>query len=229
MLTTDTLHTARQRAADHGGLCRSLAAMMDGELAEAFGGLADRLAAESALAATVSDVEASIALHGIRAARLAGEALRRGVALPLPEALADSLRGASSAIEGESLLLMAWTTIGALLCGPDWARPPMRKVEAGDGVIVYVSDAPESAPTANAPAEPTAKVGKESRALALLVEHPDWTDVRIAKEAGCARTSLARMPLYTAARRVQAAPARPIPKARHDRRTGAKDAEAADE
>jgi len=40
----------------------------------------------------------------------------------------------------------------------------------------------------------------EARALAVLVEHPEWSDLRIAKEAGVNRTQLYRYPRYRAAR-----------------------------
>ena len=42
----------------------------------------------------------------------------------------------------------------------------------------------------------------EARALALLVAHPDWTDVRIAKEAGLNRTTLYKYPMYIASRKL---------------------------
>ena len=40
----------------------------------------------------------------------------------------------------------------------------------------------------------------EARALAVLTDHPEWSDDEIANVAGCNRTSLYRLPKYTAAR-----------------------------
>ncbi len=40
----------------------------------------------------------------------------------------------------------------------------------------------------------------EAKALALLVQHPEWNDTEIASHVPCSRTSLYRWPRYTAAR-----------------------------
>lgn len=41
----------------------------------------------------------------------------------------------------------------------------------------------------------------QARALAILVQHPEWSDKQIAKEAGVSRTSLYRWPTYVDARK----------------------------
>jgi hypothetical protein len=46
-------------------------------------------------------------------------------------------------------------------------------------------------------------VRKGTLALALLIEHPEWPDVRIAAEVGCDRTTLFRNPKFRAARAMQ--------------------------
>ena len=43
----------------------------------------------------------------------------------------------------------------------------------------------------------------EARALALLVEHPDWTDKQIAKHVSCHAKSLYRWPRFVAARQAE--------------------------
>jgi hypothetical protein len=55
---------------------------------------------------------------------------------------------------------------------------------------------------ATAPPSPDVlpKVGKQARALALLYEHPEWSDGDIAERVPCNRTSLYRMEKYQAAR-----------------------------
>lgn len=47
---------------------------------------------------------------------------------------------------------------------------------------------------------PRERIGKEAMALAVLADHPDWPDERIAELAGCNRSSLYRMPRYMMAR-----------------------------
>lgn len=44
---------------------------------------------------------------------------------------------------------------------------------------------------------------KGTLAVALLLEHPDWTDVRIAAAVGCDRTTLYRNPRFQKARALQ--------------------------
>jgi hypothetical protein len=56
----------------------------------------------------------------------------------------------------------------------------------------------------------------EDRALALLVAHPDWTDVQIAKAADVRRTTLYDYPKYKAAR----ASLKDGKRCRNDRRKG---------
>ncbi len=47
-----------------------------------------------------------------------------------------------------------------------------------------------------------AAVNKEAMALAILAQHPDWSDAEIARNAGCSRTSLYRWPKYVQAREI---------------------------
>ncbi len=53
---------------------------------------------------------------------------------------------------------------------------------------------------------------KEARALATLVEHPEWSDIKIAKEAGCHVRSLYRWKAFTGARVAQKEVKADIPK-----------------
>lgn len=46
------------------------------------------------------------------------------------------------------------------------------------------------------------KLGKRAMALAVLQQHPDWTNERIAHAIGCARTTLSRWPDFQQARRI---------------------------
>jgi len=48
-----------------------------------------------------------------------------------------------------------------------------------------------------------AKLDLDSRACGLLVVHPGWSDAKIARELGCYRTSLYRLPQFKTARKVQ--------------------------
>jgi len=53
-------------------------------------------------------------------------------------------------------------------------------------------------------AEPDgAALTSEAKALALLVEHPDWTDTKIAKNVPCSRQTLYAWPTYRKARGIQ--------------------------
>jgi hypothetical protein len=45
---------------------------------------------------------------------------------------------------------------------------------------------------------------KRALALAVLQQHPEWSDTRIAKAAGCSRTTLYRWPFYVKARELLA-------------------------
>jgi hypothetical protein len=49
-------------------------------------------------------------------------------------------------------------------------------------------------------ADDAEKASLEARALAMLVDHPDWSDTRIADTLGCNRGSLYRLEKYKAAR-----------------------------
>ncbi len=57
------------------------------------------------------------------------------------------------------------------------------------------------APSAESPAVPAlSTLGKEARALALLMDHPEWTDAEIARNVPCNRTSIYRFGKYMEAR-----------------------------
>jgi predicted DNA-binding protein (UPF0251 family) len=59
-----------------------------------------------------------------------------------------------------------------------------------------------------APKEGEAQVTATGEALAVvkMIEHPDWTDEKIAKEIGVSRTTLYDWPQFKAARAVQKEP-----------------------
>ena len=44
------------------------------------------------------------------------------------------------------------------------------------------------------------RISKEAMALAVLADHPDWSDEQIAELAGCSRSSLYRFPRFAMAR-----------------------------
>jgi hypothetical protein len=72
---------------------------------------------------------------------------------------------------------------------------PQKKVVDG-GVSIIGPPELLSAKTDQAEEQPSL----ESRALALLTDHPDWTDTYIAESLNCNRTSLYRLPNFVAAR-----------------------------
>jgi len=74
---------------------------------------------------------------------------------------------------------------------------------------------------ADADNDQAAGLSKEAKALAALVDHPDWTDTKIAEAAGCARTELYRMPKYKAAKAA-------MKSGRQDAPSGVKDAQTGD-
>jgi hypothetical protein len=61
----------------------------------------------------------------------------------------------------------------------------------------------------------------EAQAVALLVQHPEWSDSQIADAIGCARTSLYRWPKFTISRAA-------LQEGRGDIATGRKDADTGD-
>jgi hypothetical protein len=61
----------------------------------------------------------------------------------------------------------------------------------------------------------------EAQAVALLVQHPEWSDSQIADAVGCARTSLYRWPKFTISRAA-------LQQGRREIVTGRKDAETGD-
>lgn len=58
-------------------------------------------------------------------------------------------------------------------------------------LVIFPSDRKE---------RPSERISKEAMALAALADHPDWSDEQIAELAGCARSTLYRMPRYQLAR-----------------------------
>jgi len=56
------------------------------------------------------------------------------------------------------------------------------------------------------------EVSKANLALAILADHPEWSDKKIAEEAGCSRTSLYRWPKYRKAREILKAGKEAIPR-----------------
>jgi NAD-dependent oxidoreductase involved in siderophore biosynthesis len=70
-------------------------------------------------------------------------------------------------------------------------------------------------------AERVTKLSVEAKAIAVLYEHPEWTDVRIAEEVGCARTTLYKYPKYVAAREfLREAGRKSMPRGRKNSETG---------
>jgi hypothetical protein len=61
------------------------------------------------------------------------------------------------------------------------------------------------------------KLSAKARALAILVEHQDWSDTKIAKEAGINRTTLYNYPEFKAARKMQKQNKGKIPRGSKDR------------
>jgi hypothetical protein len=59
-------------------------------------------------------------------------------------------------------------------------------------------------------------VKKESLALAILMNHPEWTDIQIAKEVGVSRTTLYRWPKYQKSRAALRAGRQDMPRGRKD-------------
>lgn len=73
-----------------------------------------------------------------------------------------------------------------------------------------------------------ARMGKEAQALAVLAEHPDWTNKQIAKAVGVHDKTLStkRWATFRGARAAQESAKHERPAAHHDRRTGEAQAEA---
>ncbi len=86
--------------------------------------------------------------------------------------------------------------------GPQQPAPPQVEPPAAAAQAEQVSD------------EPADDDSKEDRALMFLVAHPGWSNVRIAKEVGCSRTSLNRMPRFMKARAALKATKQEAPKGR---------------
>jgi hypothetical protein len=97
---------------------------------------------------------------------------------------------------------------------PDISKPwPKHKVWIRERVVEIVSHLRTRATRQPAPSAeetspegalkaPGVSVSKTSLALAVLVEHPDWSVTRIAKEVGCDRVTLWRSEAFRKARSV---------------------------
>jgi hypothetical protein len=73
-----------------------------------------------------------------------------------------------------------------------------------DEILVYVWDAVKAVNEAIQPKAETAKnVSAEANAIAILIDNPEWSNTRIAKEAGIYRTTLYDFPKFMEARRLQ--------------------------
>ena len=85
--------------------------------------------------------------------------------------------------------------VRALRRGDDWLWDRLRQqISSGQLKEAWLAGATEGGGSP-----------KESRAMALLIEHPEWSNTKIAKEAGCSRPSLYRMSRFMAARQTQRA------------------------
>lgn len=70
--------------------------------------------------------------------------------------------------------------------------------------------------TAGAGNDRTRALGLEHRAIALLLEHRDWSDTQIAKEVGCSRTTLYDWPKFKKVRAVLRSGKADVPRGRKD-------------
>lgn len=76
------------------------------------------------------------------------------------------------------------------------ARRMMRDIAA------MAPPAASPAPEPPAATEPAPELSKEGKALAVLSVHPEWSDTKIAKVAGCNRTTLYKFKTFVAAREI---------------------------
>ncbi|HEV2293548.1 MAG TPA: helix-turn-helix domain-containing protein [Tepidisphaeraceae bacterium] len=67
-------------------------------------------------------------------------------------------------------------------------------------------------------------ISKEAKAIALLLQHPDWSDQQIAEAAGCSRTSLYRWSKFVAARALLKKGRDRLPKGQKDAERGTTEA-----
>jgi hypothetical protein len=77
-------------------------------------------------------------------------------------------------------------------------RGMANSTQGTDPPAVPDAESPNAKESAASDTQPT--LGKEARALALLTEHPGWTDAEIARNVPCSRTSLYRFKKYVQAR-----------------------------
>ena len=76
---------------------------------------------------------------------------------------------------------------------------PPEQTTAPESMADLLDDPPE---VFGSPLFPPERPSKEALALAVLADHPDWTDKKIAEAAGCNRTSLYDFPKYQTAREI---------------------------
>jgi hypothetical protein len=95
--------------------------------------------------------------------------------------------------EAEKTLRAAVFALDVLIAHVDAQGPPAGVAEPEFAEVTLVTDDVTQLPK-------RIELPLESRALAVLMNHPDWTDVRIAKELRCHRGSLYRLGGYKAAR-----------------------------
>jgi hypothetical protein len=80
---------------------------------------------------------------------------------------------------------------------PEWKRSAMDIVDQRKARAIKLPDAAtEPEPASNAPKPPD----KITAAIALLRQHPEWTDKAIAAEVGCSPANLSKSHLWRAAR-----------------------------
>jgi hypothetical protein len=94
---------------------------------------------------------------------------------------------------GEGVLLTHQAFLDGLIQrngGDYWIEEPSDE-KAKPKLVVYVDAAPDDA------------ASLKSKALAVLFEHPDWPDKRIAAEVPCGRSTLYTWPEYVMARQAQ--------------------------
>lgn len=80
--------------------------------------------------------------------------------------------------------------------------------------------ADSNAPTSTKPEAAKTSTSKKARALASLVDHPDWTDEQIAQAAGCHVKSLYRWKDYARARELLRRGRGNVPRGSKDSETG---------
>ncbi len=83
--------------------------------------------------------------------------------------------------------------------------------------LMLSEEVPQRPPPSGAKTE---QLRGESKALALLLEHQEWTDTRIAEECGCHRTTLYKWKKFTSARAMMKEERNSLPRGQKDAHTG---------